>query len=162
MDIGMYCIQWGLLAFGTSVKNVMAMGTMRNGVDQTGAGTVQFEEGGILQFIVTGDSNTEERMIITGTKGYIVIKGPHHVPEEVLVSIDQGRGYARNETVRKFPLPDDSFCSWNYPGSVGFVHEIEEVARCLREGEKESGMFNWEETKVTAEIIEKIKAQIRA
>ena len=144
----------------------MALGTTKNGVDQTVAATVSFESSaaamgtGVLQFVVTGESNTEERMLITGTSGFISVSGPHHCPTKVTLSLDQGRQSPRKVSEFAFPLPNDDFATWYYPGSIGFVYEIDEVARCLRAGLLQSNCFSHEESVVTAGLIETIKAQV--
>ena len=138
LDIGMYMAQLGQVAYpNAQVLNIQAMATKKNGIDQTILTNIMYQkemvpesdgkdetpEKGMLQFYVTGAANTEERVTIQGSDGRIVLDSPAHVPERVRLFKDEGRGKT-SETVFDFPLPDDSYTSWNYPGSIGFTHEI--------------------------------------
>lgn len=92
------------------------------------------EQGGMLQFYITGSANTEEHVTFQGTKGRIILKGPAHIPQQVKVCYDEKRGKVREE-IFHYPLPDDSWTQWNYPHSIGFIiYEIEEVNNPLRKG----------------------------
>ena len=84
----------------------------------------QTGQNGMLQFYVTGAANTEERVLIQCENGRIVLDAPAHVPQKVRVFRDIGRGSSKEE-VFDFPLPDDSYTTWNYPGSIGFTHQVE-------------------------------------
>ena len=124
-DVGMYIAQFGRIAFPKSkIKDVQAVGTMKNGVDYTVMATVTYdrslvcensnggsehsaddnssnessstssEEGstvGMLQMVLTGASNTEERCVLQGTLGRIILDGPFHVPQRLRVVYNDGR-----------------------------------------------------------------------
>lgn len=184
LDIGMYLAQLGNVAFpNADVEVVQAMGTRKNGVDHTalvnvkygksgmlveGSGQVAGEnssqggqsEGGMLQFYVTGNANTEERVVLEGTKGRIIIEPPAHVPSSVRLIRNGGRG-VETEEVFDHSLPDDSFTQWNYPGSVGFTYQIKEVGDALRRGEKECRHFTLKESLQVADVLEKVLDQVR-
>ncbi|KAL7467383.1 hypothetical protein ACHAXS_007630 [Conticribra weissflogii] len=160
MDIGMYIAQFGRLAFpGGKLKDVFATGTVKNGVDHSVMAT-GFGEDGLLQFVLTGAANTEERMVLQGTKGRVVIDGPFHVPQRMRVMYDQGRGES-TEQIFDFPLPDDPYGAWNNPGSIGFVHQIREVGNALKQGKKECNSFTWNESLEVATIVDEIVRQVR-
>ena len=145
LDIGMYMAQLGQVAYPNGqVLNIQAMATKKNGIDQTILTNILYQkaktegdiisdgrddtpEKGMLQFYVTGAANTEERVTIQGSNGRIVLDSPAHAPERVRVFKDEGRGKTSQE-IFDFPLPDDSYTSWYYPGSIGFTHEIK--VRC--------------------------------
>ena len=118
---------------------------------------------GMLQFYLTGEANTEERICIQGTEGRVVIEAPSHVPQSVRVEVDQGRTSSRVERL-SFPLPDDSssFPTWNYPGSVGFVYEIAAVNDALRRGLDECPQFTLDESLQNAQMLEEIRSQVLA
>lgn len=171
LDVGMYIAQLGAIAFpGSKLKDVQATGSVMNGVDYSVMATVTYDRqndsksssvgDGMLQMALTGAANTEERCVIQGTKGRIIIDGPSHVPQRLRVLHDQGRGDA-NEVVYDFPLPDDPFGEWNNPGSIGFVHQINEVGKALREGRKECEHFTWKDSLEVAQIIDEIVYQVR-
>lgn len=173
-DIAMYMAQLGQVAYPDSeVERIQAMSTFKNGIDQTVLANIMYtnknafdssydETGtkGMLQFYVTGAANTEERVTVQGTLGRIVLDPPAHVPEKVRLFIDAGRGKSIEE-VFDFSLPDDSWTSWNYPGSIGFTHEIRAVNDALRNGQKECHQFTWNNSIQLATIIDEIILQTR-
>lgn len=154
MDIGMYIAQLGQVAYPhLAVHRIQAMATMKHQVDQTVLVNVQYskrgaekggynregavskgcgdesnnnggDDTGMLQFYITGAANTEERVTIQGTAGRIVIDPPAHVPTRVRVVRDAGRTGSGEVRSFDYPLPDDSYTTWNYPGSIGFTYEV--------------------------------------
>lgn len=170
----MYMAHLGQVAYpDAEVENIQAMATYKNGIDQTVLANIMYtknQEGqderdettskGMLQFYVTGAANTEERVTIQGSKGRIVLDSPAHVPEKVRVFRDAGRGKSTEE-VFDFALPDDSYTSWYYPGSIGFTHEITEVCKALRNGQKECSQFTWNNSIQLATVIDEIIDQTR-
>lgn len=172
-DIAVYMAHLGQVAYPESdVERIQAMATMKNGIDQTVLCNIMFSNGnqkvddqtgqkGMLQFYVTGAANTEERVTIQGTKGRIVIDSPAHVPSRIRVLKDAGRGKSI-ETVFDFPLPDDSWgAPWNYPGSIGFTYEIQEVCKALQRGERQCSQVTWEHSIQLASMIDEIIRQTR-
>lgn len=160
LDIGMYMAQLGQVAFPSQpVEQIQSMGSLKNGVDHTVLTNVQYAKGGMLQFYVTGEANTEERVMIQGTLGRIAIDPAAHVPTSIRLQQDQGRGAAQ-ETVFEFPLPDDSYTNWNYPGSIGFTYQIQAVGEALRRGEKECRHFTLDDSLQVASILDTILEQV--
>lgn len=169
LDVGMYIAQLGTLAFPNGkVKHVHATGNKMNGVDYSVMANVTYKRGGnevndqdgMMQFVLTGAANTEERAVLQGTKGRVVIDGPFHIPQQLRVFRDLGRGES-DETVYQFPLPDDPFGTWNNPGSIGFVHQIDEVGKALREGKTQCDCFSWADSLEVAHIIDEVLIQVR-
>ena len=169
LDIGMYIGQFGSIAFpGGKVKHVHATGNNVNGVDYSVMATVMYErnggdlanQDGMMQFVLTGAANTEERVVLQGTKGRIIIDGPFHIPQRLRVFHDLGRGES-DETVYDFPLPEDPFGTWNNPGSIGFVHQVHEVGKNLKEGKTQCDCFTWEDSLEVAQIIDEVLLQVR-
>jgi dihydrodiol dehydrogenase / D-xylose 1-dehydrogenase (NADP) len=172
-DIGMYMAHLGQIAYpNAAVERIQAMGTKKNGIDQTVLCNMMFSNGneklddqtgqkGMLQFYVTGAANTEETVTIQGSSGRIVLDAPAHVPSSIRVFKDAGRGKSI-KTVLDFSLPDDAWgAPWNYPGSIGFSYEIEEVGKALRRGEKQCSQFTWEHSIQLATMIDEIIRQTR-
>ena len=172
-DIGMYMAHLGQVAYpDAEVERIQAMGTMKNGLDQTVLCNIMFSnsnqkvgnqagQNGMLQFYVTGAANTEETVTIQGSSGRIVLDAPAHVPSSIRVFKDAGRGKT-TETVHDFSLPDDVWgAPWNYPGSIGFTYEIDEVGKALRKGEKQCSQFTWDHSIQLATMIDEIIRQTR-
>mmetsp|Transcript_22299 Transcript_22299/g.31313 ORF Transcript_22299/g.31313 Transcript_22299/m.31313 type:complete len:402 (+) Transcript_22299:224-1429(+) len=171
LDIGMYMAQLGQVAFPNStVEKIQAVGLQKNGVDHTVAATLLYKyrnkvtssnnnDNGILQFYVTGEANTEERVVFQGTNGRIVMDSPAHVPTRVRLVLDEGRG-STEEQIYDFPLPNDTWTTWNYPGSIGFTHQIQAVNEALRAEEKQCIHFTHEDSLQMAYILDEILAQV--
>jgi dihydrodiol dehydrogenase / D-xylose 1-dehydrogenase (NADP) len=164
LDIGMYVVQLGQVAFSNSeITRIQSMGTKKNGVDHTVLVNIQYSspdnKTGMLQFYVTGEANTEERVVIQGTSGRVSIDPAAHVPTVVRLFSDQGRGVAREEVFR-YPLPDDSFTSWNYPGSIGFTYQVQAVGEALRSGKKECHHFTLNDSLQVSAVLDTILQQI--
>ena len=171
---GMYMAHLGQVAYPDSeVEMIQAMSTFKNGIDQTVLANLMYRKNieltstndetdfkGMLQFYVTGAANTEERVTIQGSMGRIVLDSPAHVPEKVRVFRDAGRGKATEE-IFDYPLPDDSYTTWYYPGSIGFTHEIKGVCDALRQGKKECHQFTWNNSIQLATVIDEIIGQTR-
>jgi dihydrodiol dehydrogenase / D-xylose 1-dehydrogenase (NADP) len=165
LDIGMYMAQLGQVAFpDAKVQRIQSMGTKKNGVDHTVLANIQYGSPngntGMLQFYVTGEANTEERVVIQGTTGRISVDPPAHVPTSVRLFTDEGRGFSK-ETVFDYPLPDDSYTTWHYPGSIGFTYEVREVGEALRNGEKECRHFTLNDSLQISSVLDTIRQQIR-
>ncbi len=164
----------GQVAYPDSeVENIQAMSTFKNGVDQTVLVNMMYTKNngvqssddetdmkGMLQFYVTGAANTEERVTIQGSKGRIVLDSPAHAPERIRVFRDAGRGKTI-ESVFDFKLPDDTFTTWNYPGSIGFSYEVEGVCDALRQGRKQCTQFSLNNSIQLAKILDEIIRQTR-
>jgi len=169
LDIGMYIAQLGRIAFPNgTLRDVTATGTIKNGVDYTVSAAVRYDRpndedvgDGVLQMTLTGAANTEERCVLQGTKGRIILDGPSHVPQRLRVVRDAGREGDAEEVVYDYPLPEDPYGEWNFPGSIGFVHQIGEVGRAVREGRVECESFTWEDSLEVARIIDGILGQVR-
>lgn len=160
LDIGMYMAQLGQVVFPHEpVQRIQSIGNRKNGVDHTVLSNIQYSNGGMLQFYVTGDANTEERVMIQGTSGRIVIDPAAHVPSVVRLQKDEGRG-ASEETVFDYSLPDDSYTTWNYPGSIGFTYQIQAVGEALRKGEKECRYFTLDNSLQVSAILETMLQQV--
>jgi dihydrodiol dehydrogenase / D-xylose 1-dehydrogenase (NADP) len=177
LDIAMYLGQWGSLVYDMDdyrMDGVQAMGTLRHGVDHSVMAQCRYRpvatppEGsekradGFLQFYLTGAANTEERLVVQGTRGRIVVESPSHVPTRVRLEVDAGRGQPLELQTHHWDLPDDddSTTSWNYPGSSGFTYQIAAVGQALREGRLECPDYTWRESLQVAALLDELRAQV--
>lgn len=167
LDIGMYMVQLGQVAFGSDceVDSIQAMGSIKNDVDHTVLTSIMYRNTststkGFLQFYVTGEANTEERVVIQGTKGRIVLGPPSHVPSQFTIELDTGRGFSNSKSYQS-PLPNDSYTTWNYPGSIGFTYQIQDVNDALRRDLKECPSFTHKDSLQLAMILHEILSQVR-
>jgi len=165
LDVGMYLVQMGQIAFpGANVHEVNAVGSLKNGVDHTVAVTIVYKKvdggTGFLQFYVTGEANTEERIVIQGTRGRITMNSPAHVPQSFKVTVEKERKNVL-EHQYDFPNPDDSFTSWNYPGSIGFTYQIQDVNEALRSGKMELDHYTLNDALQVASILDDILGKMQ-
>lgn len=167
-DVAMYMAQIGLAVFeNDSFGRTIAMGTtiqkQSAPVDHTALVSCQFSKSkGFLQFYLTGEANTEERAVIQGTNGRIVLEA-HHIPSAYELYKEVGRVSSDggdDARVVRFPLPDDSYTSWNNPGSIGFTYQIEAVNRAVQNGDLECPEYAWRESLEVAKMLESIRHQI--
>lgn len=81
----------------------------------------------------------EERLVLYGTKGKIVIPRPHMAQEAFLVGADgTEEGFKDTETEN------------------GFQYEIQETVRCVREGKTESSVVPHQDTMACAKLFDRI------
>jgi dihydrodiol dehydrogenase / D-xylose 1-dehydrogenase (NADP) len=174
LDVAMYMAQLGLVVYNDNEDTfgrTTAMGTTIQRqqstppVDDTTLVSCQFSKSkGFLQFYVTGQANTEERATIQGTEGRIVLEA-HHIPSSLRVYKECGRVQSHihegdGARVLEFPLPDDSFTTWNHPSSIGLTYQVEAVGRALRNGELECPEYTWRESLEIAKLLEEIRGQV--
>ena len=50
---------------------------------------------------------------------------------------------------------------WNNPGSIGFVHQINEVGIAIRDGQLQCKSFTWEDSLEVAKVVDEIVYQVR-
>lgn len=119
-DIGVYAIEITTYLVGERVQNVMGSvrRDSRTGVDTNCNFILQFEGAdACLQCVFT--ANAKEYLIVTGTEGYIEIPTAHINDEAYLYDVNR-------DPVEHCKIP--------FKGGDGFIYEVEEAARCIREG----------------------------
>jgi len=167
MDIGIYVIQFALLAFQRSLPSsvvdasdtsgessdavlVSAAGTkMESGADETGSIMLQFGEGKFAHLIYSCKVQLKNNAVIHGTLGRIEIPDVFWSPTQVLV----------NGKLTDFPFPKSLF-KLNFPNSEGFVFEVDEVRRCLEQNLSESPLLTHRESILIHQIIHRSLAQL--
>lgn len=170
-DIGMYLAHLGQVAYPNyNLEKIHALGTMSNGVDITALTNIRYcspdsNASGYVQFYVSAQANTEERVSIQGTKGRIVIHPPAHTPKAISLFREKGRGSFLEEKFY-FPLGHslsqiDQREQWFYPGSIGFTYQIQDVCNAIRRGDLECEHFTHDHSLQLAFIIDQILKQIR-
>ncbi|KAJ6097961.1 hypothetical protein N7499_002335 [Penicillium canescens] len=84
---------------------------------------------------------------IQGTKGEIQVPGPAFRPESYRIVPKKGGGDVREV---QCPFPNNGH---------GMFWEADEVARCLRDGKKESEGLPWDESIVIMEVMDEVRKQ---
>ncbi len=142
-DIGVYAIEPIQYLIGEPAVDVMGVWRPHpvTGVDERVTMILRFPScDAALQCMING--NAKEGVVLNGTDGYIEIPfvtGGYHVR-----LYDSGRN-----------LVEEFYEKWEN----GFVYEIEETVRCIREGRLTSDVMPPEDTVACAAIYEKILGQ---
>ena len=111
----------------------------------------------------SGICQTPEEVTICGTKGYIRIHSPGHIPTKATLYLKDSRGFKEveilDEKSKPFELPpfDDEFV---YPGSQGLLYEIVETEKCIKEGKLESSHCHWSDSIAIAKMMDTIRENI--
>lgn len=82
----------------------------------------------------------EERIVIYGRSGKIVLPNPHFASEAFL--------YDENGELAEHFV--------DYETKNGFIYEIEDTIQCIRAGKLESDVVPWKDTMACAELLDKI------
>jgi predicted dehydrogenase len=144
------------------------------GVDSTAAAVIQFAEGKIAVIEASITSYQANNLVISATAGRIVLHEPITRPHMLSLTLVDGTGTAPASSIIKtgrraivrFFGNRRSFSIINfvirglprviaYKGN-GFVHEVEEVHRCIRMGKTESEIMPLDRSIATLEIIDAI------
>lgn len=110
------------------------------GVDLTDHVSITFEHT-LADLMVSFAASMEQRMVVCGPKGRIVLPAPHFASECFLYN-------AKGELEEHFK--DEETVD-------GFAYEVSEVIRCLQEGAIESPVVPHEETLACAKVFDEIE-----
>ena len=141
-DIGVYVIEVASFLAGEKIVDVCGKVRRdeRTGVDTNVSFVVEFESfDACLQCMIT--ANPKEYMIINGDKGYIEIPRSHVSNECFLYDNERN-------LIKHFKE--------EFVGGNGFVYEIEEVAKCIRNKKTQSDTMPAESTIECARVFDKL------
>ncbi|OQV25038.1 Trans-1,2-dihydrobenzene-1,2-diol dehydrogenase [Hypsibius exemplaris] len=154
LNVGCYMIQLATLVFPNKMPtSIKAAATLNDdGVDETTAITLQYEDGAIAQFLMSTRVELDSAARIVGSEGTIEIEAPFLAPTQMLTP--SGKYH--------FVLPfiDEKFPT-NFINSAGLSYEAAEVRRCILAGELECPWMTHADSILDAEIIEKICKEIK-
>ncbi len=131
LDLGVYPINFALMAFGTAIKQVTSACTfLDSGVDAANSITLTYDDGKLAVLTSTQVAQTDRRGCIFGDRGYLVVDNINN-PQLVQV-YDAGHQLLE---------------SWQAdPGVSGYVYQFLEMAKCLAQGRTESPLMPLDET----------------
>jgi predicted dehydrogenase len=179
LDRGCYPISLALRFLGEVDSVSGACVFTKSGVDATGAGLIRFAGGAIAVIEASLVGYQSNNLVISGTNGRLVlhesITRPHMLslairePADLTLSprdeplakrlVRKTLG-ARGVLARlKFLLDQPRYIA--YKGN-GYVHEVDEVHRCLRSGRTESSTVPLKLSIDTLEVIDAIKRSAEA
>lgn len=143
LDIGIYPLTFAHLMLGEPTA-IAAAGTLSDhGIDVAGGATLTYASGAVATIGWSQVAWTSDRASMAGDRGRIDVPARFHHPDEFT--------YAYGESVRTVSAPRTG---------RGYVHEIEEVGRCLQQGLTESELLPLDETVTIMGQLDEILAQI--
>lgn len=145
MDIGIYPIFLSLLCLGVPNTILAKARKSISDVDASCAMIFGYQEGQLAILKSTFEYQTPCEAELFGTNGSIKIHSRFHEAEKITVLDEQ-----RNK-VEEFELP---------LSGKGYVHEINEVNYCLKQGKKQSDILPLAFSYQLASIIEEVKNKI--
>lgn len=141
-DILVYCYEIATFFFEEPpVRCLCTSDWSPSGVDQTDVVVLRYPDC-LVQLTATFQGDIREEMIFYGEKGRIVLPHPHYAPECWL--------YADGE---------EPFCYTEDKADNGFVYEIGEMIRCVREGKIESSIAPHRMTIEASRLYDEILSQ---
>ncbi|GAB3243626.1 Gfo/Idh/MocA family protein [Chitinimonas naiadis] len=143
LDIGIYPLALGQLFLGpiASVEAQAELG--QTGVDEQTAFSLRHRDGGMTSGFCSLRSQTPWEATLLGERGSIRLHSPLFRPDQLTLK--------RGEEITTLSVP--------YRGN-GYVHEVEEVGRCLRAGLTESPTMRWADTLASMDALDAIRARI--
>jgi predicted dehydrogenase len=175
LDRGCYPISLALRFLGTVDSVSGACIFEETGVDTTAAGIIRFNGGGMAVIEASLVAYQSNNLVISGTRGRLVLHESITRPRTLSVTL---RDPIDTSTVRSLVSNPKTtfrkligksrlfvllnFFAGNWPRYIsykgnGYVHEIEEVHRCLLDGATESSIVPLSLSIATLEVIDAIK-----
>jgi predicted dehydrogenase len=143
LDIGIYPLTFASM-FAGEPTTIVSTGTLSDrGIDLACASALSYADGATATVSCTLQAVTPSRASVSGTLGNVELPRRFHCPSQYSVSTDEG------ETTYEFDVLGN-----------GYVHEIEEVQRCLREGLTESPLVPLDDTVALMRQMDQIRGQI--
>ncbi|WP_131105213.1 Gfo/Idh/MocA family protein [Ornithinimicrobium sufpigmenti] len=144
LDIGVYPVTLAHLLLGHPTDVQVLGAAAPTGADARTALQWMTAEGAVAQVICDSQSHGSSRTVVRGSEGWIEVHGPVAEPESF--------------TVHRGTDPDEGE---HVTGDRrGFVHQVEEVHRCLREGLLESPLVPHADTVAIMTILESARREL--
>jgi predicted dehydrogenase len=143
LDVGVYVISFASMIFQKSPEHVAGFAHIGEyGSDEQGAAILKYDEGEIADLSFALRTNAVNDAYIFGTEGYIKIDEVFAVPTSATLFRNDEVSEIIEETIE----------------GGGFIHEAEEVMRCMREGLKESPRMPLSESLQIMRIMDQVRA----
>lgn len=144
LDLGVYpaTVVWMFLG---RPDDVHAFGALApTGADVTVSQQWRYDHGPIAQLFCTAAGPSPFGGLVNGSDGWISIEPRLHRPARIVVH----RG-GDTEVIEEQPIPGN-----------GYLLEVEEVERCLREGRTESEQITLDDTIGVLEVLDEVRRQL--
>jgi predicted dehydrogenase len=143
LDVGVYPITLAYATLGPP-SEYQAVADLRDGYDRSFAVAMSWENGVVARLGGSIDAAYEQTAVFAGSRGALRIAPPFHMIPALHLDLLDG---SERELV-----PESR--------GRGYVHEAEEVVRCLREGLIESPLVPWSDSLAVMRILDECRAQI--
>jgi predicted dehydrogenase len=144
LDLGVYpaTVVWMFLG---RPDEVQALGTLApTGADVTVTQQWRYDRGPIAHLFCTAAGPSPFGGLVNGSDGWISIEPRLHRPDRIVVH----RG-GDTEVIKEDPIPGN-----------GYLLEVQEVERCLREGRTESEHIPLDDTVAILEVLDEVRRQL--
>lgn len=143
LDVGVYPLSLAMMLFGTPTQIVSQAHIGETGVDEQAGVILGFPRGRLAVLATTLQAHTPREATICGTEGQIRLHATW--------------GWGHKITLSR-PDRDSEEIDVSFEGP-GYVGEIEEVGRCLRQGRLESDVMPLDESLAIMQTMDAIRAQ---
>lgn len=140
LDLGVYPVSFASMLLGTPASVVALVDPAFSGVDDRASMLFGYASGAHAVLTCTSRARSATRACVTGTEARVEIDGDFYAPSSFSV-IQRDGGRERFE--------------FSSPGR-GLHYQVREVARCLREGRRESDVMPLDETVAIMETMETV------
>lgn len=145
LDIGVYTVDLARLLVGDPI-GVAAHGSLAaTGVDAESSVLLSFDGGAHAVLDQSLVARMPTTAVLFGSRGWAELRASFYAPTQLVVQVGD------DEPV-EHTLPDRR---------AGFVGELEEVARCVREGRRQSGLMPLSESVATMRVLDEARRQLR-
>ncbi len=144
LDLGVYPINFALMAFHGSIKEVNATAIMSpKGVDWMNSITLSFADGKMAVLHSDMLAQTDRQGVISGDKGYLEVQNINNC-----------------EAIRVFDLERKMAASYQVPEQInGYEYEVLSCIRAIEEGRTECEEMPHSETLRVMELLDRIREQ---
>jgi len=143
LDVGIYPLTFAYLLLGEPVAIAAAGILSDQGIDLSGGATLTYASGAVASIAWTQMAQGNNDAVVAGPDARIEVPARFHQTD----GFDVVRGDERQST--RLPLT-----------GIGYAHEIEEVAACLRAGLTESPLLPLDETVAIQAQMDEILSQL--
>ena len=144
LDAGVYLVSLASMVFGAPAQTLATGNIGVHGVDDHDAVLLRHAGGELSSLYVSLKAKLPPDVTICGDRGKLYVHAPLFAPAKLTVSAD-GAG----EELIELPFQGN-----------GYHFQVEEVARCMREGLTESPVMSLNETLTIMQTMDEIRQQI--
>ena len=143
LDIGIYPLTFAWMLLGAPTQISSSGQLSERGIDLACASVLSYDDGREARIACSMLEDLPCTATVQGSAGQIELAPRFHEAREFTVTTDAGRS-THSDTIR----------------GLGYIHEVEEVHQCLRDGRTESPLVPLDETVALMRIMDTIRAQI--